>query len=63
MGRNPGRKRVLFWLVFIMAQFISISSVRAEWTSVPPPTVSSSWELLGLRGFWAVGAGSDENGK
>ena len=55
MGRGLGPKRVLFWLLFLMAQFISISSVRAEWTSVSPPTVSSNWELLGLRGFWAVG--------
>ena len=55
MGRGLGPKRVLFWLVFLMAQFISISSVRAEWTSVSPPTVGTNWELLGLRGFWAVG--------
>jgi hypothetical protein len=55
MDRGLGPKRALFWLVFLMAQLILIASVRAEWTSVSPPAVSSNWELLGLRGFWGVG--------
>jgi hypothetical protein len=38
-----------------MIPFFSVPVIYAEWTSVSPPTVSSNWELLGLRGFWAVG--------
>jgi hypothetical protein len=55
MGRGPGPNRVLCWFLILMAQFISISPVCAEWTSVNPSSVSSNWELLGLRGMWAVG--------
>ncbi len=54
MDKDSGLKWLLLLVIFF-GQLFFISSVYAEWTSVNPPTVSSNWELLGLRGFWAVG--------
>jgi hypothetical protein len=54
MDKDSGLKWLLLLVIFF-GQLFFISSVYAEWTSVNPPTVSSNWELLGLRAFWAVG--------
>ncbi len=52
-------KRILLWVIFFIGQFLSISLVHAEWTVVNPPNVSSNWELLDVRFFWAVGRDSE----
>ncbi len=56
MNRDLWRlKRILLGLVILMAQFLPIPMVYAGWTNVNSPVVSSDWELLDLRFFWAVG--------
>ncbi len=54
MDKDIGLKWILL-LAVLTGQFYFISPAHSGWTVVDPPTVSSNWELLGLRFFWAVG--------
>ena len=60
MNKDNGLKWFLLFVV-VTGQFLFISPVYAGWSSVSPPPVSTNWELLGVRFFWAVGQDLQNN--
>jgi hypothetical protein len=58
--RKPFSSQLFFILIlFLLGQPLFSSSVFASWTIDKAPSVSSNWQLLNLRFFWAVGQDSE----